>query len=90
MTLRESSSSPSPMGDRYRSTLFFATADTYGRDMYLVLSALRKDHARIPVTIVKMAKGKRNSLKKKKQQKGTDEVQNGKEDDGNKLHLRLI
>ena len=37
-----------------------------------------------------MAKGKRNSLKKKKQQKGTDEVQNGKEDDGNKLHLRLI
>lgn len=51
--------------------------------MYLVWAALRKDHARIPVTIVKMAKGKRNSLKKKKQQKGTDEVQNGKEDDGN-------
>lgn len=58
--------------------------------MYLVWAALRKDHARILVTIVKMAKGKRNSLKKKKQQKGTDEVQNGKEDDGNKLHLRLI
>lgn len=66
MILRELFLLLSFMGDRYWSMLFFVIVDIYGRDMYLVWVVLRKDYVCILVMIVKMVKGKRNLLKKKK------------------------